>query len=91
MWEDAGDGRPPLPVVVLVAEALAVDGVRPDLVLRLGLGELLVEATVGAAALLEALLHLTDAGFEGFELRVLGVELLFPAVGSQFCGFCCGC
>lgn len=76
LGEDAGDGRPPLPVVV---GALAVDGCRLDLVLGVGLGEALVEAAVGAAALVEALLHLADAGLEGFELGGLGVELLFPA------------
>jgi len=72
--EHAGDGRPALPVAAaaaaLVADALAVlDGGGLHLVLGVGLGEALVQAVVGAGALLlEALLHLADAGFEGFEL-----------------------
>jgi hypothetical protein len=52
-------------------------------VLGVGVGEAGVEAAVGAAAGLgEALLHLADAGFQGFELRGLGVELLFPCAGK---------
>jgi hypothetical protein len=78
LGKHAGDGRPPLPVVV---GALAIDGCGLDLVLGVGLGEALVEGAVGAAALVEALLHLADAGFEGFELGGLRVELLFPGFG----------
>lgn len=35
---------------------------------------------VRGAALLEALFHLTDTVLESFELRSLGVELLFPVM-----------